>query len=140
MWSFGVRGVMLASFPDFVKQKSAGIVGAAMKVVLQTAFFLARGIHQRPQLSFEQKGLTIFGAKKDDIGQRAFREFGDFCTIRFAGAGPRLGSPFHFSSGHNGGDCTPNRMNGKNIRDYWSLSLRPTFKLSKFIKVFRTNE
>ena len=132
--------VVLASFPDFVKQKCAGIVGAAMKVVLQAAFFFSRGSHQSSQLGFEQKGLTIFSAKKDDIGQRAFRKLGDLCTIGFAGARPRLGSPFHFSSGHNGGDCTPNRMNGKNIRDYWSLSLRPTFKLSKFIKVFRTRE
>jgi hypothetical protein len=30
----GVRGVVLAGFPDFVKEESAGLIGAAMKIVL----------------------------------------------------------------------------------------------------------
>ena len=39
----GVRRVVLASFPDFVEEECAGLVGAAVQVELQAAIFLARG-------------------------------------------------------------------------------------------------
>ena len=39
----GVRGVVVAGFPDFVKEESAGLIGAAVQIVLQAALFLSRG-------------------------------------------------------------------------------------------------
>ena len=41
-----VGGMVVTSGPDFVKEKRAGLIGAAVQVVLQAAFFLARGIDE----------------------------------------------------------------------------------------------
>ena len=36
----GVRGVVVAGFPDFVEEEGAGLIRAAVQIELQAAFFL----------------------------------------------------------------------------------------------------
>ena len=160
MWRAGVRGVVLASFPDFVKEESAGLVGAAVQIVLQAAFFLARGGNERAKLGFEEDVSPFLGAESDDQDDRIFREF------RYRGAartpaGRPLRSFAGFPFGHVGGDCTPNSFNRKEEPGYpacppeggryarmlakddgyfWSASFRPAFRLSKFRSVLSTRE
>ena len=43
----GVPCVVVAGFPNFVKEECAGLVGAAMQIILQAAFFPARGRDER---------------------------------------------------------------------------------------------
>ena len=116
MWSAGVGGMVLAGSPDFVEKEGAGLVGAAMQIELQAAFFLARWPDERAKLGFEEDVLPFLGAESDDQGDRIFREF------RYRGAartpaGRPLRSFAGFPFGHVGGDCTPNSVNGKENRD-----------------------
>ena len=123
MWGAGVRGVVLAGFPDFVKEESARLVGAAMQIVLQAAFFLARGGNERAKLGFEEDVSPFLGAESDDQDDRIFREF------RYRGAartpaGRPLRSFAGFPFGHVGGDCTPNSFNGKEKSNYGNVQRR----------------
>ena len=52
MWGAGVGGVVLAGSPDFVKEESAGLVGASVKIEAQAAHFLARRRDQRAEFGF----------------------------------------------------------------------------------------
>jgi len=59
VWSLVVSGVMIAGFPDFVQEIQAGLIGAAVEIVLKAAFFLARGMDESAELGFEQQVLTF---------------------------------------------------------------------------------
>jgi hypothetical protein len=112
MWRAGVRGVVLAGFPDFVKEESAGLVGAAVQIVLQAAFFLARGGNERAKLGFEEDVLPFLGAQRNDKRDGTFRELGDRGAVGAPpGWPPRGFAGFLFR--HVGGDCTPNGSIGK---------------------------
>ena len=65
-----VRGVMFAGFPDFVKEKEIGVIGAAVQVVLQAAFLFAGGGDKGAEFGFEQHGLAFLGAQNHDVGHR----------------------------------------------------------------------
>src|SRR5258706_4555608 len=109
MWRAGVRGVVLAGFPDFVKEESARLVGAAVQIVLQAAFFLARGGNERAKLGFEEDVSPFLGAERDDQDDRIFREFRYRGAARPPAARPLAafaGVPF----GLVGAACTPNRL------------------------------
>ena len=112
MGGAGVRGVVLAGSPDFMEKESARLVGASVKIESQAAFFLAGGSDQRAEFGFEQHVLAFFGAKRDDQGDRVLGKFGDRNPVRAApGGAPGGFAGFWFR--HVGGDCTPNRPNGK---------------------------
>lgn len=57
-----VGGVMLAAGPDFVEKKRAGLVSAAVKIVLQAAFFPACGADEGAEFRFQQEMLTFLGS------------------------------------------------------------------------------
>ena len=195
----GVRGMVLAGFPDFMQKKSSRLIDATMKIESQAAFFPARGRDQCAELGCKEHVLAFLGAKGDHPGDGVFREFGDRCAVSTA-AGRVLGGFAGPSFRHVGGDCTPNGFNRKEKwkcgelpggdslaaprirtdlkvghykskkaaqsrpykpaegssrapseahmtsgplssgRYFWSASLRPMFRLSKFRSVFRTRE
>src|SRR5258707_11237819 len=115
MWRAGVRGVVLAGFPYFVKEESARLVGAAVQIVLQAAFFLARGGNERAKLGFEEDVSPFLGAQRNDKRNGTFRELGDRSAVGAPTGGPPRGfAGFLFR--HVGGDCTPNSFNGKDNR------------------------
>jgi hypothetical protein len=101
-----VRNVVLATFPNFVEEKRAWLLGGAVKIVLQTAFFLARGTDERAQFRFEQQVLALFGAEHHNQSESTLGKLGDFCALRPA-TGPPLDRFLRFSFRHVGGDCTP---------------------------------
>ena len=101
----GMRGVMFAAFPDFMEQIRAGLVCAAMQIVLQAAFFLARGSDEGAKFGFKEQVLAFLGAENDDEGESAFGKFGDLGAAGIA-SGARPGGFLRFSFGHIGGDCT----------------------------------
>lgn len=101
--------VMFAAGPDFVEQEGAGLVGAAMQIVLQAAFLFARGAYEGAQLGFEEELLALFGAQRDDQSESAFGKFDDSNWRKFAG-GTVAGGFFRFSLGHVRGDCTPKAL------------------------------
>jgi len=86
----GMGGVVFAGFPDFVKKKCAGMLDAAMQVVLDAAFFLARGRDERAEFGFEQQMLAFFGPQNHDQGDRVFGQLGGSRASRTAG-GPLSG-------------------------------------------------
>ena len=45
-----MRGVMFAALPYFVEEKCAGLIGAAMQIVLQAADFFSCGADESSQL------------------------------------------------------------------------------------------
>jgi hypothetical protein len=98
----GVCCVVVASFPNFVEQIRAGLIGATVEVVLQATLFLPRRGDERAKLCFEKEILAFAGAQENDEGNGAFGEFLDFCVMWFAAASAWL----RFSFGHDGGDCT----------------------------------
>src|SRR5260221_8104083 len=108
MWRASVRGVVLAGSPDFVEKECAGLVGASEKIEAQAAQFLARRSDQRAKFGFEEHVLAFLGVQRDDQGDGVFREFRDRGAVR-ATPGGFAGLWFR----HVGGDCTPNRSNGK---------------------------
>ena len=77
-------GVVVAGFPDFVKEKCAGLIGAAVQIVLQAAFFLAGGSDKGAEFGFEEELLAFFGAEENDEGHRVFGELGEFGGAGFA--------------------------------------------------------
>ena len=81
----GVRRVVFAGFPDFVKKERAGMLDAAMQVVLDAAFFLARGRDERAEFGFEQEMLAFFGAHDHDQGDRVFGQLGGSRASQTAG-------------------------------------------------------
>jgi len=106
----GMRGMVLAGFPDFMQKKSSRLVDATMKIESQAAFFLARGRDQCAELGCKEHVLAFLGAEGDDAGDRVFREFGDRCAVSTAAGrvpGGFAGPLFR----HVGGDCTPNGLN-----------------------------
>jgi len=103
----GMSGVVFAAGPDFVEEKSAGLVSAAVQVVLEAAFLFARGADQGAQLGFEQRFLTIAGAKQNDERKGTFGQFGDGSAVSFGSGSPPFCGFLCFSFGHDGGDCTP---------------------------------
>jgi len=113
----GVRGVVFSGFPDFMEEERAGLIGAAMQIELQAAFFFARWRDERAKLGFEEDVLPFLGAESNDQGDGIFREFGVRCAARTP-AGRPLRSFARFPFGHVGGDCTPNSFNGKENRKY----------------------
>lgn len=56
-----VGGVVLAAGPDFVEEKRAGLIGAAVKIVLQAAFFSACGADESAEFRFQQEMLAFLG-------------------------------------------------------------------------------
>jgi len=103
----GVRGVVFAAGPDFVEEKRAGLVCAAVQIILQAAFLSARGAKQGAEFGFKQRFLAIPGAKQNDERHGAFRQFGDGWAVPFPNASPPFCGFLCFSFGHDGGDCTP---------------------------------
>lgn len=61
-----VRGVMFAAFPYFVKEKCAGLIGTAMQIVLQAAFFFTCGANEGSQLGLQKQLLAFLGAEHHD--------------------------------------------------------------------------
>jgi hypothetical protein len=110
-----VGDVMFPTFPDLMEKKRAGLIGAAVQIVLQAAFFLARRGNEGAEFRFEEQVLAFLGTEKHDEGEGALREFGDLDAARFAGGTP-LGGAFPFWFGHIGGDCTPT-----GIKSNWEL-------------------
>jgi hypothetical protein len=117
MWGAGVGGVVLAGFPYFMEKESARLVGASMKIKAQAAFFLARRRDQRAEFGFEEHVLAFFGAQRDDQGDGVLGKFADCSAVRTAPGGPP-GGLARFLFRHVGGDCTPNRSNGKEKSSY----------------------
>jgi hypothetical protein len=115
MRSASVSGMVLASSPDFMEKESTGLVGATMKIEPQAALFLARGREESAEFGFEKDLLAFLGAKRDDEGDCIFRKFRDRGAAGSAPGGPPGGFA-GFPFGHVGGDCTPNRSNGKENR------------------------
>jgi hypothetical protein len=113
-----VRGVMLAGFPDFVKKECAGLVGAAMQIELQAAFFLARRGEERAEFGFEEQVLAFFGAHDDDQGYGVFGELYD-CSCTWPAASGTPGRAAGFRLGHDGGDCIPIGAESKGI---WGIA------------------
>jgi hypothetical protein len=62
----GVRGVVIARFPDLVEEEKAGVIDAAVEIVLEAASFFARGSEEGAEFGFEEKMLAVFGAQDDD--------------------------------------------------------------------------
>ena len=58
-----MRGVVLTAGPDFVEEEGADLVGATVKIVLQAAFFLARGVDEGAEFRFQQEMLAFFGTQ-----------------------------------------------------------------------------
>ena len=73
-----VRGVVFSAGPDLVEEKRAGLIGAAVQIVLQAAFFPARGIDEGTELCFEEDVLTLLGTQQNHQGESALWESGDF--------------------------------------------------------------
>ena len=125
----GVGGVVVAGFPNFVEEKIAGLLCAAMKIELQAAFFLAGRSEEGAEFGFEEEMLTFFGAHHDDESDGVFREFG-----RGGGAGTAAGGAFRgtprFGFGHNGGDFTAKageskeEMGRREVRDVLGRAAR----------------
>jgi hypothetical protein len=138
-----MRGMVFTAFPYFVEQKCAWLIGAAMQIVLQAAFFFSCGADEGSQLGLQKQVLAFLGAEHHDQGQRALGKFGDFGAARLT-AGAPLERLLRFSFGHVGGDFTPNapkrngNCSGGRGVGYFSASLRPAFRLSKFSRVLRT--
>jgi hypothetical protein len=109
--SLVVGGVMIAGFPDFVQEIHAGLIGAAVEIVLKAAFFLARGMNESAEFGFEEQVLTFACAQRNDNSNGALGKFFGFCAMRFATASGAL----RFSFGHDGGDCTANEGERKEI-------------------------
>ena len=137
-------GMVFTAFPYFVQQKCAWLIGAAMQIVLQAAFFFSSGADEGAQLGLQKQVLAFFGAEHHDQGQRSLGKFGDFGAARLA-AGAPLERLLRFSFGHNRRgfyskcaeaqwECSGGRGVG-----YFSAFLRPAFRLSKFSRVFSTS-
>ena len=103
--------VMIAGFPDFVQEIRAGLIGATVKIVLKAALFLARGMNKSAELGFEEQVLALACAHGNDDRNGALGKFFGFCAVRFAAASGAL----RFSFGHDGGDCTANEGERKEI-------------------------
>jgi hypothetical protein len=95
-----------------MEKESAGLVGATMKVKSQATLFLARWRNERTKFGFEEEVLAFLGTESDDQSDGVFREFCDRLAARTP-AGRPLRSFAGFPFGHVGGDCTPNKGNGK---------------------------
>lgn len=112
MWRAGVRGVMVAGFPDFVEEKSAGLFDAAMQIKTHATVFFARGSDEGAQLGFQKQVLSLFGAHDHHQGDRVLRK-----PDNGGVAGTPAGGAFYGSAGsrfgHDRGDCTPNAREGK---------------------------
>jgi hypothetical protein len=121
MRRFGVCSVVVASLPNFVKEIGTGLIGASMKIVLKAAFFFSRGSDECAEFRFEQQVLPFASAQENNQGNGAFGEFLGFCAMWFAAASGTL----RFSFGHDGGDCTANEGQRKDIS---ILGLRRTSK------------
>jgi hypothetical protein len=88
-----------------VKEEEAGLIDGVMQIVLQAAFFFARGRDEGTDLSLEQQLLTFLGAEDNDESDRVFGEFAGFQLVRrLFGALTRV-RLFRFSFGHTGRDC-----------------------------------
>jgi hypothetical protein len=111
MRRFGVCGVVVAGLPNFVEEVGAGLIGAAVEIVLKAAFFFSRGSDECAKFRFEKQVLAFAGAQENDQGNGAFGEFLGFCAMCFAAASGAL----RFSFGHDGGDCTANEGQRKDI-------------------------
>jgi hypothetical protein len=98
---------MFAAGPDFVEEKSSGLVCAAVQVILEAAFLFARGANQSAKFGFEQRFLAIPGTQQDHEGKRAFWQLRYGCAAPFRRASPPFCDFPYFSFGHDGGDCTP---------------------------------
>jgi len=85
----GVRNVVFAAFPNFMKEKSAGMIGTAVQVILEAALFFACGSDEGAEFRFEEQVLAFFGAKGDDECEGTFRKFGEFGAAGFTGTARR---------------------------------------------------
>jgi len=121
MWRASVGGVVLAGSPDFVEKESAGLVGASVKIEAQAAHFIARRRDQRAEFGFAEHVLAFLGAQRDDQGDGVFREFRDRSAVRATPGRPPGGFAGLWFR-HVGGDCTPNRSNGKEKSSYGERS------------------
>lgn len=102
MRSAGVRGVVFAAGPDFMEQVGAGVLEAAVQVVLQAPLFFASGSDEGTKLSFEKQLLALLGAQYDDQRYGFFGEFDRFCATQTATRTPS-GGLATFGLGHVGG-------------------------------------
>jgi hypothetical protein len=102
-----VGGVMFAAGPNFVQEEMPRLIGAAMEIVLEAAFFLAGGADEGAEFGFEQEILAFSGAQEHDESHRRLWQFLAFCGFEFAPSWTAAGGLAGFSFGHVGGDCTP---------------------------------
>jgi hypothetical protein len=114
----GVGGVVIAGFPDFVEEEAAGLLGAAVKIELQAAVFLAGRSEEGAEFGFEEEMLAFFGAHDDDQGDGVFWEF-DGGVGAWPATGRAPGRATRFCLGHDGGDCTPKAGESKEEMGGW---------------------
>ena len=105
----GVRGVVVAGFPDFVEEEGSGLIRAAVQIELQAAFFLPGRGNERAKFGLEEQVLAFLGPHDHDQGDGVPGEFDDGGSARAAALSGFAG----FRLGHYGGDCTPNVRKGK---------------------------
>jgi hypothetical protein len=109
--SLVVGSVMIAGFPDFVQEIHARLIGSAVEIVLKAAFFFSRGMNESAELGFEEQVLAFACAQGNNDRNGALGKFLDFWAARFTATSGSL----RFSFGHDGGDCTPNEGQRKEI-------------------------
>jgi len=63
-----VRGVVFPAGPHFVEEKRAGLVGAAVQIVLQASFLPSRRADKSTQFRFQKELLALLCAQQDDEG------------------------------------------------------------------------
>jgi hypothetical protein len=112
-----------------MEKKSAGLVGASVKIESQATFLFARGRDQRAEFGFQKHVLPFFGSKRDDQGDCIFRKLRYLGAARAPARRP-LWSFAGFLFGHVGGDCTPNRFNGK---EKWKDGVLPSGTVARGI-------
>ena len=79
-----MKPMMLPARPDFMQQKRAGHIAAAMQIVRHAPFLTPCGAYQRPQLRLKQGFLSVTGLQQHDQRDRIFRQLAGFRGTRFA--------------------------------------------------------
>lgn len=84
MQGAGVGAMVVAGGPDFVDHVGPRLIGGDVKIVLETAGFLAAGTDESTEFGLQEEVLAFFGAEGGDQGDGALGKFGDFCGVGIA--------------------------------------------------------
>ena len=79
-----MKAMMLPARPDFMQQKRAGHIAAAMHIVGNAPFLTAGGAYERTQLRLEQGFLSVTGLQQHDQRDGIFRQLAGFGGTTFA--------------------------------------------------------